>query len=119
MPDGRKREDAMPTYDYECELCGPFTAMRPMAQFQDPCACPECGDGAPRTFLSAPAIASSDLRRRGAFAAIEASATDQRRAAAAHPADCGCCMRRLPLPGALAAGGRVFTAHGPSQRSGQ
>ena len=33
----------MPIYQYECEDCGPFTAMRRMAQFRDPCACPECG----------------------------------------------------------------------------
>lgn len=105
----------MPIYDYACDLCGPFTALRPMAQFLDPCACPECGAGATRTGLSAPAIVSGHAGGRVAFAATEPSA---RPASAAHPSGCGCCMRRLPLPGALSAGGRVFTAHGPGRRGG-
>ncbi|AYO86481.1 MULTISPECIES: FmdB family zinc ribbon protein [Methylobacteriaceae] len=107
----------MPTYDYVCDACGPFTALRPMAQFQAPCACPECGAGAPRTFLSAPAIVGGNAGGRAAFAATEPSATSGRPASAAHPAGCGCCMRRSPLPGALAGGGRVFMAHGPVRRS--
>ncbi|WP_142586310.1 zinc ribbon domain-containing protein [uncultured Methylobacterium sp.] len=107
----------MPTYDYACDACGPFRAMRPMAQFQDPCACPECGTGAARTVLSAPAIASGHAGRGVARDATEPSAPSSRQASAAHPAGCGCCMRRAPLPGALSAGGRVFTAHGPIRRS--
>ncbi len=108
----------MPIYDYACDACGPFTAMRPMAQFRDPCACPECGTGAPRTFLSAPALVGGNAGGRVARAATEPNTTHPRRASAAHPAGCGCCMRRLPLPGVLATGGRVFTAHGPSRRGG-
>ncbi|WP_409567228.1 FmdB family zinc ribbon protein [Methylobacterium sp. E-016] len=42
----------MPIYEYACEMCGPFTAMRPMAQFLDACPCPECGTGTTRAFLS-------------------------------------------------------------------
>lgn len=109
----------MPIYDYACEACGPFTAMRPMAQFRDPCACPECGAAAPRTILNAPAIAGGNPGGRIAHAATDPSGTSQHRAAAAHPAGCGCCARRLPLPSALSAGGRVFTSHGPVRRSGQ
>lgn len=108
----------MPIYDYACDACGPFTAMRPMAQFRDPCACPECGAGATRTFLSAPTIVSGTAGGRIACAATEPPATYPRQASAAHPAGCGCCVRRLPLPGALSAGGRVFTAHGPVRRGG-
>ncbi|WP_336489383.1 FmdB family zinc ribbon protein [Methylobacterium nigriterrae] len=118
-PDELKRGDPMPIYDYECEGCGPFTAMRPMAQFRDPCACPECGAEAPRTFLSAPAIAAGNPGSRVAYAATEPSATYPRRASAAHPAGCGCCVRRLPLPSALSTGGRIFMAHGPVRRSWQ
>ena len=109
----------MPIYDYACEACGPFTAMRPMAQFRDPCACPECGAAAPRTILNAPAIAGGNPGSRIAHAATGPNGAPQHRAAAAHPAGCGCCARRLPLPGALSAGGRVFTSHGPVRRSGQ
>ncbi|WP_423794585.1 hypothetical protein [Methylobacterium durans] len=93
--------------------------MRPMAQFRDRCACPECGEGAPRTFLSAPAITSINPGGRVVREATRPSATYPRRASAAHPAGCGCCVRRMPLPGALSTGGRIFTAHGPVRRSWQ
>lgn len=107
----------MPIYDYACDACGPFTAMRPMARFRDPCACPECGVGASRTALSAPALVRGNAGRI-ACAATEPRANPAPRASSAHPAGCGCCVRRLPLPGALSAGGRVFTAHGPIRRGG-
>ena len=47
----------MPVYDYECESCGPFTFMRPMAQCDRPARCPQCGGKAPRAFLTAPYFA--------------------------------------------------------------
>ncbi|KMO37242.1 hypothetical protein VQ02_13885 [Methylobacterium variabile] len=108
----------MPIYDYACDVCGPFTAMRPMAQFRDPCACPECGAGATRAFMSAPAIGGGHAGRRVADGAPVPSAAPSRRASVAHPAGCGCCVRRVPLPGALSAGGRVFASHGPIRRGG-
>lgn len=107
----------MPIYDYACDACGPFTALRPMAQFRDPCACPECGGGAARTILGAPALLSGHAGGRATYAATEPSESPSRPASMAHPAGCGCCMRRVPLPGALSAGGRVFMAHGPVRRS--
>jgi putative FmdB family regulatory protein len=107
----------MPTYSYECEKCGPFTDMRPMALFCDPCACPKCGTAAPRTISVAPAIGSINLAGRISDRGIEAVETRPRRSSP-HPAGCGCCMRRTPLPGALSAGGRVFTSHGPLRRGG-
>ncbi|MBF9198259.1 FmdB family zinc ribbon protein [Microvirga terrestris] len=109
----------MPIYDYECQGCGPFTAMQPMARFQDPCACPKCGAETSRAFLSAPAIASISPSGRTAYEATQPSATYPRPSSAAHPAGCGCCVRRMPLPGALSAVGRVFTSHGPIRCSGQ
>lgn len=108
----------MPIYDYECKGCGPFTAMRPMAQFRDPCACPACGADASRKLLGAPAIASINPASHIAHAATPPGATDVRHSSAAHPAGCGCCARRLPLPGPLSTGGRVFTSHGPVARRG-
>ena len=107
----------MPIYSYDCERCGPFTAMQPMARFQHPCPCPECGTEAPRTTVSAPAIASTGRSGRSVYQAAEPSDTHRRPSAAAHPAGCGCCTRRLPLPAALSAGGRVFTSQGPVRRS--
>ena len=102
----------MPIYDYACERCGPFAAMRPMARFRDPCDCPRCGSAASRTWVEAPAIGRGDPngRRTGASAASPAPT--------AHPSGCGCCMRRVPLPAALSDTGRVFTANGPVRRPG-
>ncbi|MGW5841056.1 FmdB family zinc ribbon protein [Methylorubrum extorquens] len=109
----------MPTYDYNCSACGPFTAMRPMAEFRDPCACPACGAGAGRTFLRAPAITSMDPTQRSALAANERSVSSQPAAQAPHPAGCGCCVHRWPIPSALSSnGGRVFSSSGPVRRSG-
>lgn len=110
----------MPNYDYDCPACGPFTAMRPMAEFRDPCACPACGTEAPRTILSAPAVVGMDPNRRGAHASDERGESSQRFTKAAHPAGCGCCVRRSPLPSALLSkGGRVFWSSGPVRRSGR
>ncbi|WP_128564286.1 FmdB family zinc ribbon protein [Methylobacterium crusticola] len=109
----------MPFYDYACEACGPFTVMRPMAQFRDPCACPDCGTGAWRTFLRAPAITGMDPTQRSALASNERDAS-QRATTAPHPTGCGCCVRRWPIPSALSSnGGRVFSSSGPLRRSGQ
>ena len=38
----------MPTYDYECENCGPFREQRPMAEYDLPQPCPDCAEPAPR-----------------------------------------------------------------------
>ena len=99
-------------YDYECQECGTFTAMRPMAQFRDPCACPDCGNQASQLFLHAPAVASINPAGGATDARTKRSAThaDIGHASVAHAAGCGCCVRRLPLLGAR---GRVFTSHGP------
>ena len=108
----------MAIYDYECQVCGPFTAMRPMMQFQDPCACPACGAEALRAFLNAPAIASVNPGGRIAREESRLSATYPPRSSAAHPAGCGCCMRRWQIPSALSSNGdRVFSSSGPLSRS--
>jgi putative FmdB family regulatory protein len=109
----------MPNYDYSCSACGPFTAMRPMEEFRELCACPACGGAAPRTFLKAPAIAGLEPTRRSAFAASEAQAASREPVKAPHPAGCGCCVRRSPIPSALASTGRVFSASGPLSRGRQ
>ena len=44
----------MPNYDYLCDGCGPFTARRPMADYAEPQACPECGTESPRAILRSP-----------------------------------------------------------------
>ncbi|WP_188908161.1 FmdB family zinc ribbon protein [Aureimonas endophytica] len=106
----------MPNYDYACPTCGPFTAMRPMAEFHEPCACPTCGGMVPRAILSAPAIAGLNPIQRSAFAASEARTNSRESVKAAHPAGCGCCMRGSPIPSALASTDRVFSSSGPLPR---
>jgi putative FmdB family regulatory protein len=68
----------MPYYDYQCEDCGPFTAIRSMAVSGDPCDCPDCGTGAPRAFLRAPNFASMDMSTRTAHATNEKAATNRK-----------------------------------------
>ncbi len=45
----------MPVYQYQCQACGAFTAMRPMAESAAPASCPSCARPSPRT-LSAPHV---------------------------------------------------------------
>lgn len=68
----------MPTYDYGCESCGPFTESHPLAQFALPQPCPSCGEPAPRA-LTSPAIGAG---------AREASPMAM---GCAHPGGCRCC----------------------------
>lgn len=69
----------MPTYDYECPDCGPFSENRPMAEFEMPQPCPDCGSAAPR-LLTAPMLAG------GGREAIEGGAPMR-----AHAGGCACC----------------------------
>jgi putative FmdB family regulatory protein len=71
----------MPTYDYECADCGPFTEVRPMAEFDRPQPCPDCAQPAPR-LLTAPALSGG---------ATQVAAGP---APAAHAGGCACCAPR-------------------------
>ena len=93
----------MPTYEYACAVCGPFSVFRPMADFAKPALCEGCGSEAPRAFITAPALASMDAGRRHSMAVNERSRHEPRRSSGAHPAGCGCCAPRKPsvaAPGA-------------------
>ncbi|WP_353654303.1 zinc ribbon domain-containing protein [Agrobacterium sp. Ap1] len=114
-PSSRTSRNTMLMYEYSCPACGPFTAFRPLAAFREPCACPACGAASTRDFLSAPALASMDRARRGP-ASNGREESSYPAAKAAHPAGCGCCMRRSPIPVALSSKGRVFTSSGPPRR---
>ena len=93
----------MPVYDYACAGCGPFAALRPMAAYADPHACPDCGLDAPRALLTAPALAGMDASRRRFHATNERSSNEPTRSSA-HPSGCGCCSgRTLKTPTAAAA----------------
>ena len=72
----------MPTYDYECPDCGPFSEIRPMAEFDRAQPCPDCSALAPR-LLTAPALAGG--AQQGDAGAASAPA---------HAGGCACCMPR-------------------------
>jgi putative FmdB family regulatory protein len=80
----------MPVYEYLCQDCGPFIAIRPMAEFDQPQPCGECGVTAPRALLTAPAVSGMDAGQRRAAAVNERSAHAPTRAKR-HPSSCGCC----------------------------
>ena len=104
----------MPVYEYVCRECGTFTALRPMAEFREPCACPTCGCSAPRASLSAPRLVGMGSAPRSLVASNEPGAK------VAHPAGCGCCVRRWSLPSAVSSkGGRIFSSNGPPGRNGR
>jgi len=81
----------MPIYDYECAVCGPFSAFRPMTDYDKPALCDGCGQAAPRAILRAPALAMMDAGARDGLATNERSRHEPRRSAGAHPSGCGCC----------------------------
>lgn len=83
----------MPAYDYGCEDCGLFTVVRPMAEYDLPHDCPECGHASPRALLRAPGLAMMGAGRRNAYATNERSANAPRLSAdgGAHRAGCKCC----------------------------
>jgi len=58
---------SMPTYEYMCKKCGPFTQLRAMAECDLPSACPECGARSPRVILTAPSCLtmSAEARQQG------------------------------------------------------
>jgi putative FmdB family regulatory protein len=104
----------MPVYEYVCRECGTFTALRPMAEFREPCACPTCGCSAPRASLSASRLVGMGSAPRSLVASNEPGAK------VAHPAGCGCCVRRWSLPSAVSSkGGRIFSSNGPPGRNGR
>jgi putative FmdB family regulatory protein len=88
----------MPFYDYECGECGVFTALRPMAQAAEPCACPGCGTSAPRVIVRTPNFALMEPGRRAAHATNERSAASPKstKAGHAHGPGCACCSGTRP-----------------------
>ncbi|MGP0059766.1 MAG: FmdB family zinc ribbon protein [Beijerinckiaceae bacterium] len=84
----------MPVYDYVCVDCGPFSELKPMSAWSDPCGCPLCGQSCERAILRAPFIAGMDPTKRTAFAVNERSAHEpqlSRNAQRVHAAGCACC----------------------------
>jgi putative FmdB family regulatory protein len=72
----------MPTYEYECSDCGPFSEVRPIAEFDQPQPCPDCGEPAPR-LLTLAAIGGGAQQPSAGGAS-----------SSAHAGGCACCMPR-------------------------
>lgn len=73
----------MPVYDYLCDDCGVFDAMRRIAERDDAVQCPRCGADAQRVTVAAPALASGS-------GAESASASEGRYGGMRH-VGCNCC----------------------------
>lgn len=63
----------MPLYEYECDQCGVFTALRKMSESSHPAECTACGVLSPR-IVSAPRLAILDKFQRSAHERNEKSA---------------------------------------------
>ncbi|WP_305989038.1 zinc ribbon domain-containing protein [Roseibium sp. MMSF_3544] len=72
-------ETAMPVYEYICNEHGPFEAVRPLADYASPCACPVCGSVSPRAMLTAPNVSGLSSERRVAHATNERAADSPKR----------------------------------------
>jgi putative FmdB family regulatory protein len=88
----------MPVYDYLCAECGPFSELKPMSAWNDPCNCPVCDRASERAILHSPFIAGMDAAKRAAIGINERSAHEPQssRDRSAHRAGCACCR---PLSG--------------------
>jgi putative FmdB family regulatory protein len=88
----------MPTYDYSCNDCGDFAALRPLRERNDPLACPSCGAIAQRVMVHSPALTSMSSLTRLAHATNERAAHAPKTSAehaASHGAGCGCCGGKI------------------------
>lgn len=69
----------MPIYEYECENCGEFTALRAIAERDRPQSCPRCDAASARCIRTPPAFAGVPVALRHAHAVNERAAHEPRR----------------------------------------
>ncbi len=82
----------MPTYDFRCETCGVFSAVRRIADRDADCACPQCGTLAGRT-LSMPSLSLMAGSTRASHQVNERAANAPKRSSEyrhVHGPGCGC-----------------------------
>ena len=87
----------MPVYDYKCREHGVFYHLQTLDAYDQPCACPECGNLSPRIIRVAPEIMQMAPELLQAFATNEkaqheplVSTADQRQRDYKHKQKCGC-----------------------------
>ena len=110
----------MPVYDYKCKTHGLFHELATMADFDKPCACPQCGQPAPRVIMISPELLTMDSSHRKAAATNEKARHEpiissvESRATPKADGGCGCGSQRK------AASKLMYTAagekHFPSMR---
>jgi putative FmdB family regulatory protein len=76
----------MPLYDYQCETCGPFSAMKKMTESGLATACGNCGSMSERV-ISVPYFALLTKAKRSAYERNEKSAHEPK---AVRRSSCGC-----------------------------
>ena len=79
----------MPTYEYDCANCGPFSAVRKISEYREPGACPQCAGLAPRAHFTSPA-SSGGLFARMVTSDVSAQARYVCEHGRARGGMCGC-----------------------------
>lgn len=109
----------MPSYDFECSACGPFTEMRSMALSAEPCPCPDCARPAPRAFFTPPTVLGMDSNRRKAMAVNEEARSAPKlsgkseKYATKHGTGCSCCSGKKKKGVFRADGAKTFPSARP------
>ena len=108
----------MPTYEYRCSDCGPFTGRRPMSEAAEPDRCHVCGREAPRVILTAPSFAGMDGVLRTAIGVNEKAAHEPKRSSQeghhhVHGPNCGCGSKQKSRAVYGADGSKTFPSHRP------
>jgi putative FmdB family regulatory protein len=80
----------MPTYIYRCPQCGPFAAVRRMAEFDWPAPCPHCAAESIRT-LTVPAVLGTRRSNNTDNSGKSSTDTSSGYGRLSHPAGCKCC----------------------------
>lgn len=86
----------MPTYDYRCDRCGVFSAMRSIADRDLDSVCPDCGTRAART-ISMPSLSLMSGTARSGHQINERAAHAPKRSGEyrhVHGPGCGCSSTR-------------------------
>lgn len=90
----------MPTYDYRCNACGLFAALRRISDRDAASPCPSCGRLAQRT-LSLPTLSLMASTQRAAHQVNERASHAPHR----HGPGCGCRSSTKPRLARAASGG--------------
>jgi putative FmdB family regulatory protein len=102
-----ERGQNMPTYDYHCDRCGDFAAIRRVAERDTACTCPACGAPTQRK-LSMPSLSLIAATSRVGHQVNERAAHAPQRSGEythRHGPGCGCSSGSKATTAAKTAGG--------------